>query len=139
MTIIEPDEQRGGVMDNSSRAGGALVRAAAGDQGGWDELVGEFAPAVWSIPRGYGLSTAEAADVSQVTWLRLVDHLDRIEQPDRVGAWLALTARRESLRVLRLAGRQVPADDDFGAPADGSGAVPDRRPMGPDMDRLVLG
>ena len=59
------------------------------------------------------MSASDAADVSQTTWLRLVEHLDRIEQPDRIGGWLATTARRESLRVLRMAGRQVPTDEEF--------------------------
>jgi RNA polymerase sigma factor (sigma-70 family) len=69
---------------------------------------------VWAIARRHRLSDADAADVSQTTWLRLVEHLDRIEDPDRIGGWLATTARRESLRVLRLADRQVPAaQDDF--------------------------
>jgi RNA polymerase sigma factor (sigma-70 family) len=59
------------------------------------------------------LDDATASDVSQTTWLRLVEHLDRIEQPERVGAWLATTARRESLRVIRMADRHVPTGEDF--------------------------
>src|SRR5579862_3211112 len=82
--------------------------AAAGDSGAWDALVDRFAGTVWAVARAYRLSASDAADVSQTTWLRLVEHLDRIEQPDRVGAWLATTARRESLRVLRVSGRLVP-------------------------------
>jgi RNA polymerase sigma factor (sigma-70 family) len=87
-----------------------LVRAAAGgDFDAWNELVDRFAGMVWTVARRHRLNAADAADVSQTTWLRLVEHLDRIEHPERVGAWLATTARRESLRVLRLAKRQVPA------------------------------
>ena len=84
-----------------------VIDAAAGDSAAWDALVGRFAGTVWAVARGYRLSAADAADVSQTTWLRLVEHLDRIEQPDRIGGWLATTARRESLRVLRMSGRQV--------------------------------
>lgn len=43
----------------------------------------------------------------QTTWLRLVEHLDRLHDPERVGAWLATTVRHESLRVLRLSARHV--------------------------------
>jgi RNA polymerase sigma factor (sigma-70 family) len=68
---------------------------------------------VWSVARGYRLSAADAADVSQTTWLRLVEHLDRIEQPERLGAWLATTARHEALRVARQASRQLPVGDDI--------------------------
>ena len=91
-----------------------LVKAAAGgNRQAWDALVDRFAPSVWAIARGHRLGYADAADVCQTTWLRLVEHLDRIEQPARVGAWLATTARRESLRVIRLAQRQVPTGDDM--------------------------
>jgi RNA polymerase sigma factor (sigma-70 family) len=92
----------------------ALVEcAAAGDSGAWDALVDRFASTVWAIARGHRLSAADAADVSQTTWLRLVENLHRIEQPDRVGAWLAVTARRESLRVLRVGSRQTANGHEF--------------------------
>ncbi len=92
---------------------GALVRAAAqGDQAAWDTLVDRFAGLVWSVARAHRLHGADAADVSQTTWLRLVEHLDRLRDPDRVGGWLATTARNECLRVIRKAGRQVPTGDE---------------------------
>jgi RNA polymerase sigma factor (sigma-70 family) len=92
-----------------------LVHAAiAGDAASWNAIVDRFAGLVWAIARRHRLSAADAADVSQTTWLRLVEHLERIEKPERIGAWLATTARHESLRVLRLAQRQVPApNEDF--------------------------
>src|SRR5207248_5752017 len=92
-----------------------LVGAAiAGDAAAWNELVERFAGLVWAIARRHRLSAADAADVSQTTWLRLVEHLERIQQPERIGAWLATTARHESLRVLRLAERQIPSpNEDF--------------------------
>ena len=97
-----------------------LVRAAAeGDQQAWDALVDRFAGLVWAIARAHRLSPADAADVSQTTWLRLVEHLGRIRDPERVGAWLAATARHECLRVIRHAGRFV-ADGDVDLDAVGT-------------------
>jgi RNA polymerase sigma factor (sigma-70 family) len=93
-----------------------LVRAAAaGDDFSWNLLVDRFAGMVWAVARSYRLTASDAADVSQTTWLRLVQHLDRIEQPERVGAWLATTARREALRVARQGSRQLPVGDDITA------------------------
>jgi RNA polymerase sigma factor (sigma-70 family) len=40
-----------------------------------------------------------------------VEHIDRLHDPARVGAWLATTARRECLRVLRHGARIVPLGD----------------------------
>ena len=50
---------------------------------------------------------SDAADVAQTTWLRLLEHIDRIEYPDRVGSWLAATARNECLRSLAARKRVV--------------------------------
>jgi RNA polymerase sigma factor (sigma-70 family) len=98
-----------------------VVRAAAaGDEAAWNELVERFQGLVWATARSFRLSRADAADVAQTTWLRLVENLDRIREPERLGAWLATTARRESLRHLRLHGRELVSDetDVFEAPAD---------------------
>lgn len=84
-----------------------VAEAAAGRQPAWDALVERFAGLVWSVIRSQGLYGDTASDVAQTTWMRLVEHLDRLREPDRVGAWLATTARHESLRVLRRARRQV--------------------------------
>ena len=89
-----------------------VERAAAGDAGAWEALVERYANLVWSVARSFRLDRADAADVSQTTWLRLVEHLGRLRDPQRLGAWLATTARHESLRVLRRAGRQVPIGEE---------------------------
>src|SRR6266436_6635561 len=81
-----------------------LVRgASSGDRQAWNALVDRFHPMVYAVARGHRLSPSDAADVAQTTWLRLVEHLDRINHAERLGAWLATTARRESLRLLRHA------------------------------------
>lgn len=93
---------------------GALVRSAAGgDEAAWQALVDRFASLVWAITRSFRLSPSDAADVSQVAWLRLVEHLDRLTEPDRVGAWLGTTARRECLAVIRRRNRAaLPSGDE---------------------------
>jgi len=92
-----------------------LIRAAGeGDEGAWGALVERFQGLIWATARAHRLLPAEAADVTQTTWLRLVENLDRINDPERLGAWLATTARRECLRHIRLRGRELMiADDSF--------------------------
>jgi RNA polymerase sigma factor (sigma-70 family) len=91
---------------------GALVTAAAaGDKSAWTALVERFSGLVWSITRAYQLSSADAADVSQTTWLRLAEHIGKINNPERVGAWLATAARRECLQNIRVNARAVPTED----------------------------
>src|SRR3954447_6349402 len=89
-----------------------LVAAAAeGDQVAWNGLVDRFNGLVWSVARAHRLGAADASDVVQTTWLRLVENLGRLQDPERVGAWLATTARRECLRTLRQSARQVPTEE----------------------------
>ena len=90
----------------------ALISAAnAGDQAAWEEIIDRFSGLVWATTRAHRLSRSEAADVAQTTWLRLVENLDRINDPERLGAWLATTARRESLRHIRLRSRELPTGE----------------------------
>jgi len=83
---------------------GLVQRAAGGDQRAWQRLVDQYARLIWSMTRDFKLTESDAADVAQVTWLRLLEHIDQLEQPARVGSWLAATARHECLR--RLAARK---------------------------------
>ena len=90
-----------------------LVRGAAeGDRRAWERLVDQYARLVWSITGEFRLVESDAADVSQTTWLRLLEHIDRLEYPDRVGSWLAATARNECLRSLAARKRVVLGHED---------------------------
>jgi RNA polymerase sigma factor (sigma-70 family) len=85
-----------------------LISAAnGGDEAAWEAIVDRFSGLVWSIARAHRLGPGDAADVAQTTWLRLVENLDRIKDPERLGGWLATTARRECLRHIRLRGREL--------------------------------
>jgi RNA polymerase sigma factor (sigma-70 family) len=91
---------------------GQLVRGAVGgDEVAWRGLVTRFSGLVWAIARAHRLGNADAADVFQTTWLRLAEHIGRIEHPDRVGAWIATAARRECLQSLRSSAKVVLTDD----------------------------
>ena len=67
---------------------------------------------IWSITRDFKLVESDAADVFQTTWMRLIEHINRIDHPDRVGSWLATTARNECLRCLAARKRLVVAHED---------------------------
>jgi RNA polymerase sigma factor (sigma-70 family) len=89
---------------------GLVRRAARGEETAFEALVDRFADVVWSVARGHGLGPVDAADISQTTWLRLAEHLDDLREPDRVGAWLVTTARRESLRTIQRSHHHVLVD-----------------------------
>lgn len=86
----------------------ALVAACRqGDAAAWEQLVLRYQRLVYSIPRRAGMDEDTAAEVFQQVFATLVEKLDSIEQPERIGAWLATTARRETWRVSRRESRGV--------------------------------
>lgn len=127
-------------MTPATRAGGdtvealstaTLVRQAAdGSNLAWDTLVSRYSELLWSVARGFRLGTADAADAVQTTWVRLIEHLDRIEQPDRLPAWLVTTLRHECLRTIRRARREDPRP--------GEDTALDAADDGPALDARIL-
>jgi RNA polymerase sigma factor (sigma-70 family) len=88
-----------------------LVHAAqAGDAEAWNDLVRQFLPLVRAVINRVRLSPADAADVNQTVWLRLVEHLDDLREPRALPGWLATTARREALRSIEAKRRVTPVD-----------------------------
>lgn len=102
-----------------------VARAADGESAAWDELVRLYGGVIWAVTRSFRLREADASDVVQTTWLRLLEHLDRLTDPGRVGAWLATTARRECLRTLALAKRTSLAGEDEQLLERVDGSIPD--------------
>jgi RNA polymerase sigma factor (sigma-70 family) len=87
-----------------------LRRAGEGDAAAWNAIVDEYAGLLWSVVRGFRLGEAQAADAVQTTWLRLVEHLGAIREPERLAGWLRTTARRVCLEILREGAREQAAD-----------------------------
>ena len=100
------------MTDTFSATATLLGRAAQGDQQAWNDLVAAHTSLLHAVARSFRLDQADVNDVVQTTWLRLLEHLDRIEDPSRLVGWLVTTARREALRVLRRGGRERPATED---------------------------
>lgn len=94
-----------------------VQRASEGDQTAWNAIVDQFSGLLWSVVRAHRLSPSDGAEVIQTTWLRLVENLDRIREPERVGAWLATTTRHECLRFIRRNAREVATSEVEGAGA----------------------
>ena len=102
-----------------------LVSAArAGSQDAWNSLVDRYLPLVTGVIARFRLSSADADDVNQTVWLRLVEHLDDLREAKALPGWLVTTARNESLRIIRMRGRDTPVDP-HGATMDRLGEVHD--------------
>ncbi len=112
--------------------------AAEGCSKAWQELVSRFGGMIAATGRRYRLGAADVAELQQITWLRLVENINKIEQPERLGGWLATTARRESLQLLRRASKYHSGADQMLAnmPDDGL-PEPDAAPIAAEREALV--
>jgi RNA polymerase sigma factor (sigma-70 family) len=114
---MQPGLAEGAALTRARLDGGAtdiaslVRRAAAGDKSAWERLVAQYSRLIWAMTRDFKLPEADAADVVQATWLRLLEHIGRIEYPDRIASWLATTARHECLRHLAASKRVMLVDD----------------------------
>jgi RNA polymerase sigma factor (sigma-70 family) len=114
----------------SSDVARLVRRAVDGDRRAWERLVDQYARLIWSITGEFRLTESDAADVAQTTWLRLLEHIHRIQYPDRVGSWLAATARNECLRNIAAHKRVVLGHDD--------GDLDDAAALEPDVDARLI-
>ncbi len=78
-----------------------LLRIGDKDAAAWDEIFSRYEKVVSTTVRLFRLQKADALDAAQMTWLRLAENAHRVQFPERLGGWLATTARRECLRILR--------------------------------------
>jgi RNA polymerase sigma factor (sigma-70 family) len=101
-----------------------VTRAREGDGAAWDELVERFLPLVFAVLSRFRLARADADDVNQTVWLRLVEHLDGLREAEALPGWIATTTRNEALKVIRKRDRQLPVD-----PAGWRGFADDSGPL----------
>jgi RNA polymerase sigma factor (sigma-70 family) len=97
-----------------------LREAQDGNQAAWDELIARYTGVLRGVVASFRLNDHDAADVVQNTWLRLVESGSTVRDPERLGGWLATTARRECLRLIHRARTETPRDTaDVDRPAAG--------------------
>ncbi len=78
-----------------------LIRACrAGDARAWERLLDKYERLIFSISLNYGLTTDDAADVTQITFTILLQNLDSLPNEIRLAPWLATVARRHTWRLL---------------------------------------
>jgi len=113
-------------------------RAAAGDQGAWNQLIERYSPLVWSICLRYRLDRQDSDDVGQSVWLLLVERIGMLREPAALPGWLATTTQRECLRVLRTSRRHDHAElPDDQLPSDLDAAMVEEEILAAERDAAV--
>jgi len=99
----------------------ALVRRCKlGDNAAWAALVARYQRLVYAVVLRIGLDEHGAADVFQTVFTRLLEHLPRIAEPERLQAWIVTTAKREALLQRQRGRRTVSMTPDDAAGDDGA-------------------
>lgn len=105
-----------------------LIRACrAGDARAWERLLHKYERLVFSISLNYGLTTDDAADVTQITFTILLQNLDTLPNDIRLSAWLATVARRHTWRLLAQNRREAVNPDEDLAGNEAIGGIVDNR------------
>jgi RNA polymerase sigma factor (sigma-70 family) len=94
-----------------------LIRACrAGHAHAWERLLDKYERLVFSISLNYGLTTDDAADVTQITFTILLQNLDTLPDEIRLAPWLATVTRRHTWRLLARNRREaVHPEEDLAA------------------------
>jgi RNA polymerase sigma factor (sigma-70 family) len=101
-----------------------VARCRQGEAAAWAALVRKYQRLVYAVVMRVGFDEHGAADVFQTVFARLLQHLPKLDQPDRLQAWIVTTAKREALRVRHVAQRTVSLTRDDEGDGDGGSGAP---------------
>jgi RNA polymerase sigma factor (sigma-70 family) len=120
-----------------------VQKAIAGDERAWAGIVNRYGNVVRAATYGFRFDDDTREEVAQLTWLKLLDHISTVREPEKLGGWLAITANRVCLEVVRGRARVQPRDDlesdrDSGAPELDTALIRDEtiRDVAEALDRL---
>jgi RNA polymerase sigma factor (sigma-70 family) len=104
-----------------------LIQACrAGHAPAWERLLDKYERLVFSISLNYGLTTDDAADVTQITFTILLQNLNTLPDGIRLAPWLATVARRHTWRLLARNRREaVNPEEDLAGNETAGGIIDD--------------
>lgn len=88
-------------MENSADDLDLLRRARQGDFAAFEVLVGSYQRRVYALARRIVGQDQDAEDVTQQTFLSLVEHLDQFREESSVATWILRIATNHALKILR--------------------------------------
>jgi RNA polymerase sigma factor (sigma-70 family) len=79
-----------------------------GQEAAWEALIVRYQRLVYSIPLKAGLGPEAAADIFQSVCVRLLEHLGKLKDRDKLASWLITTTTRECWRFSNRQRREAP-------------------------------
>ena len=109
-----------------------------GNSAAWIEVIRRYGGLVTAAARSLRLQEADVHDAVQMTWLRLAENAHRVRSPQRLGGWLATTARREALHILRQHSKhQLVSAHAVATNIDETAASPEQRLLHHETKRIL--
>jgi RNA polymerase sigma factor (sigma-70 family) len=99
--------------DDTTNDAELVAAILAGDPSPWGVVFDRYRDRVWQVAYGVTRRRADADDVLQATFLKAVESIDQLRDPEALRPWLLSIARRRALDAVRRV-REVAQD-----PADG--------------------
>jgi RNA polymerase sigma factor (sigma-70 family) len=104
-SIKSTDKSNADLLADVAR-GGDVARPA------WSDLVSKYSLKMYAVARSFAFDEATAEDLVQIAWLRLLERVAQVREPESLGQWLCMVVRNEARnRVTRR--REIPAVLDF--------------------------
>lgn len=83
--------------------GGETARPA------WSTLVSNYSPKMYAVARSFAFDEGTAEDLVQIAWLRLLERVGQVREPEALGQWLCMVVRNEARnRITRR--REIPTE-----------------------------
>ena len=132
-----------GPRGDAQRDAPLVAAVLAGDRSAFDDLYRAHAGAVLTVARSHVRDADTAADIVQDTFVRALQKLDTLREPDRFRPWLLSIARHTAVDRLRLTKRETPLDDahaeSLEAPDAGPGDVAELHELAAQVQGCVAG
>jgi RNA polymerase sigma factor (sigma-70 family) len=106
-----PADQPTGSPPDAAALAEVVAAARTGSPDAWAELFARFNHLMLAIARRHGLPAAEYEDIAQVTWMRLLENIDRIRNDAALAGWLVTTSTRETYARSRRLAREIPSPE----------------------------
>jgi RNA polymerase sigma factor (sigma-70 family) len=89
-----------------------------GDEDAWGLLVERYERLVFSVALRNGVTREEAADITQTTFMALLESIGTLREGERVASWLMSVARRLAWRQRRRSDREYLGVEEASWPED---------------------
>jgi RNA polymerase sigma factor (sigma-70 family) len=106
--VTPPDRPQIAADNSGSTDHQLLRRCATGDERAWDQVVERYERLVFSVALKNGVSREDAADITQLTFVALLDSIEVLREDGSLPSWLMTVARRQAWRVRRRTHREQP-------------------------------